>query len=92
MDLQEKLDKLETKLSTDFVLEIKKNSNPESLKDHVVKLSKEIEDIEELMKADAKLQTLKEQLKDLSSGYRDVKKEKNQRRKYVLLTMKINEV
>lgn len=91
MDLLEKLDKLESKLDENFVLEIKKNNSSDFLKDQVVKLSKEIEDIEEQMKADVKLNTLKEQVKDLSSGYRDVKKEKNKKRQYILLTMKLSE-
>ena len=86
-----KIKKLEKKLDADFMLEVQK-SDPQSLKDKVLKYSREVQNIEDSMKGDVKLQSLKEQVKDLSGGYRDAIKITKARLEYTLAVMKLNGV
>lgn len=80
------LEKLMKKLSESFVDDVKV-ADEKTLRDKIVQLSKEIEDIEEAKKADATLNSLREQVKDLAGAYKDAKKEKTDRLKYVILTL-----
>lgn len=82
-DLIEKLNK---KLPESFVDDVRA-ADEKSLRDKIVELSKQVEDVVESMKNDNTLNSLKEQVKDLSGGYNDVKKEKRSRLKYILLTL-----
>lgn len=80
------LEKLSKQLSEVFVDEVRA-ADVKALKEKIVQLSKEIEDIEEAKKSDTRLNTLKEEIKDLAGAYRDAKKEKAARLKYVILTL-----
>lgn len=82
----EKKEKLQKKLGDDLASEYA-GSATERLKEHVVTLSKDMEYILDQMKNDSKLNTLKEQVKDLSGGYRDAKKEKNTRLQFILMVL-----
>jgi hypothetical protein len=88
---EQKLKKLEKKLDADFMTEVQK-SDPAALKERVLKYSREIQNVEDSMKADTKLQAMKEQVKDLSGGYRDAIKFTKARLEYVLAVMKLNGV
>ena len=80
------MDKLVKKLPESFVDDVRA-SDEKTLRDKVVNLSSELEEAIETQKSDATLNALKEQLKDLNGGYNDVKKEKRNRIKYVLMTL-----
>lgn len=80
------LDKLNKKLPESFVDDVRV-ADEKSLRDKIVELTKEIESVNDAMESDTKLQVLKEQVKDLSGGYTDVKKEKRNRLKFIILTM-----
>lgn len=80
------LDKLENSIEETFVDEVRV-ADEKLLRDKIVNLSKEIEDVEESKRTNTTLNSLKEQMKDLSGGYKDLKKQKNARLKYVILTL-----
>lgn len=83
---QKALEKLESKLTETFVDEVK-TASEQRLRDLVVQLSKEIEEIEDHKESDPELKSLKEQLKELSAPYRDAKANKRNGLKYVLLVL-----
>jgi hypothetical protein len=83
---QDLFDKLTKKLAESFVDEVR-GLDEKSLRDRVVTLSKELEDVRDEQKEDKTLNALKEQLKDLNGGYNDLKKEKTNRLKYLILTL-----
>ena len=85
-DFDNKKHKLEKKLGADLSVELGKSSN-DRLKELIVNLSKEIEQIEQERDADAKLQELKEMLKDLNGGYSDAKKDRKIRLQYCLMLL-----
>jgi len=78
--------KLEKQLDPSFAIEVQKADEP-ALKNLVLSLAQDVEVIEETKKADATLNALKEDLKDLSGGYRDAKKDKTNRLKYILMVL-----
>lgn len=80
------LERLMKKLAESFVDDVRV-SDEKTLRDKIVQLSKEIEDIEEAKKTDANLNSLREQVKDLAGAYKDAKKEKTDRLKYIILTL-----
>jgi len=80
------IEKLNKKLPESFIDDVKV-ADEKSLRDKIVQLSKEVEDIDETKKSDPTLNTLKEQLKDLAGGYRDAKKDRTDRLKFILLTL-----
>jgi hypothetical protein len=80
------MDKLVKKLPESFVDDVRA-SDEKTLRDKIVNLSSELEEAVETQKADSTLKALKEQLKDLNGSYNDVKKEKRNRIKYVLMTL-----
>lgn len=77
---------MESKLSVDYVKEIR-NLPADQLQQRVIQYSQEIEQIEYNKSTDGKLKTLKSQVSDLNAGYRDLKKEVEKKRKYILLTL-----
>lgn len=81
-----KLKKLEQNLPESFVDSVKSIQNSDAEK-QIVELSKEFEDITEQMKADAKLNDLKEDVKALSAGYKDLKKQAKSKIQYLLLLL-----
>lgn len=81
-----KMEKLTKKLSDTFLDEIKV-AGEATLRDKVVQLSKEVEDLDEIKRNDATLNALKEQMKDLSGGYKDARKDKTDRLKFIILTL-----
>ncbi len=81
-----RLEKLVKKLPDSFLDDVK-ISDEKTLRDKIVALSKEIEDVKETQKADRTLSALKEQLKDLNGGYNDLKKEKTNRLQFIILTL-----
>lgn len=83
---QNALDKLTTKIVESFLDEVKV-SDEKTLRDKIIQLSKEVEDLDEIKKNDATLNALKEQMRDLGGGYRDARKEKTNKLKYVILTL-----
>jgi uncharacterized coiled-coil DUF342 family protein len=85
-ELDEKVRKLEKKLEDTFIKETKASNN-EAIREEIVKLSKRLEDIDQEKKADGKLNTLKEDLKDLNGGYRDAKKAVSTKVQYLILTL-----
>ena len=87
--LEKKMEKLEKKLETDFRVEVQRSSGAQ-LKEKIVNYSKAIQEIEDAKDADEKLNALKEQIKDLSGGYRDAKKAIKDKLEYVLGVMKTN--
>lgn len=87
--LEKKMEKLESKLDTDFRVEVQR-ANLSELKDKVVNYSKAIQEIDDARDADQTLNSLKEQIKDLSGGYRDAKKAIKNKLEYVINTMKLN--
>lgn len=85
-DLDEKKFKLEKKIGADVAKEMQA-SDGAKLKEVVVSLSKDIENIETAKADDGKLNTLKEQLKDLNGAYGDARKEKKQKLQYAILLL-----
>ncbi len=83
---QKNIERLEKALPEHFVDSVRA-SNESHLKDMIVTLSQEIENIDEMMKSDPTLQSLREQIKDLSGGYRDAKRDKQNRLKYILAVL-----
>lgn len=89
MDAQELDDKLQTlrkKLDDNFVDSVKAKQN-DDLREMIVGLSKEIQDVDQEKAKDNTLKTLRTQKSDLEGGYRDKKKFVDQKRQYVLLTL-----
>jgi len=80
------LEKLTKSLEETFVDDVRV-ADEKTLRDRIVRLSKEIEDLDESKKTDKNLNTLKDQASDLSGAYKDAKKEKTTRLKYVILTL-----
>jgi polynucleotide 5'-kinase involved in rRNA processing len=80
------MEKLMKKLPDSFVSSVRAGDE-RTLKDLVVNLSKEIEDVREQQKEDSTLNALKEKMKDLNGGYQDVKKEKTNRLKFILMSL-----
>lgn len=80
------MEKLTKKLPDSFLDDVKV-ADEKSLRDKIVQLSKEVEDCDEEKKNDSKLNALKEQLKDLNGGYKDARKDRTDRLKYIILTL-----
>jgi len=89
-ELDEKLEDLRSKVDEEFVKELKASSK-EQMKEKVFQLSKQIEAEDQRKAADAKLRTLKANVSDLNSGYREVKKPIQQKLQLVLLTIQERE-
>lgn len=88
--LEKKIEKLEDKLDSDFKSSVR-SVNQSQLKDMIVELSNKIQDIKDAQDADSSLQSAKEQVKDLSSGYRDARKGLKNRLEYILAVTKLSE-
>lgn len=89
MDAQEldnKLQDLKKKLDDLFTDEIKV-LGADALKEKVVQLSKQVEEVEQEKAKDGKLKQLRSDKSDLEGGYRDKKKLIDRQRQYVLLTL-----
>ncbi len=80
------MEKLNKKLPESFIDDVKV-ADEKNLRDKIVQLSKEVEDLDDTKKSDPTLNALKEQLKDLAGGYRDAKKDRTDRLKFILLTL-----
>ena len=80
------LEKLSKKIEETFVDDIR-TADEKNLRDKIVQISKQLEDHDETKKNDGTLNNLKEQVADLNGGYRDARKEKSDRLKYVILTL-----
>jgi hypothetical protein len=78
--------KLEKSIEETFVDSVRALSEPE-IKNRLVNIAKELEDVQNEQKENAQLNELKEQLKVLNSGYSELKKEKKKRIKYLLLLL-----
>lgn len=87
MKKDNKVNKLEGKLPDSFVDEVKMSS-ADKLHQVLAEVSNKIGDIKKQQKEDATLNALKEQVKDLSGGYRDVRKIEELKQEYVLSMMK----
>lgn len=85
-ELDEKMKKLKKKLENTFIEDVRKADN-DKLREDVVKYSKRLEDIDEEKRKDGKLISLKEDLKALNGGYRDVKKAASAKEQYIILTL-----
>jgi len=85
-ELDEKIQDLRKKLDDLFTDEIKTLDN-DALKEKIVQLSKQVEDVDQEKAKDGKLKQLRTQKSDLEGGYRDRKKEIDRRRQYALLTL-----
>lgn len=89
--LEQKMEKLESKLENDFCKSTK-SGDPDQLKALALELAQKVEDIEDQKKSDPKLNAAKEIVKDLASGYRDVKKLNQLKLQYVLAVMQEREI
>lgn len=83
---QATLEKLQKHLAESFVDDVRV-ADEKAMRDKIVQLSKELEDHDEIKKNDSTLNALKEQVSDLNGGYKDARKEKSNRLKYVILTL-----
>jgi CHAD domain-containing protein len=79
--------KLKKKLPEKFIEEVNVLKT-EDLDKLIVTLSKSIEEVNEDEATDPKLNSLKEDVKLLSSGYKDQKNAHSDRLKWILLTLK----
>jgi hypothetical protein len=80
------MEKLNKKLPESFQDDVKV-ADEKTLRDKIVSISKSVEDLDEEKKNDAKLNALKEQLKDINGGYKDARKDLTDRLKYIILTL-----
>lgn len=83
---KDRIQKLERKLTETFIDEVR-GLDEKGLRDKIVNLSKEIEDIDRAKEADADLAALKDKVKELAGAYFDAKKDKTNKLKYVLLLL-----
>ncbi len=83
---KDRIQRLEKKLTETFIDEVN-GLDEKGLRDKVVTLSKEIEDIERAKEADADLAALKDRVKELAGAYSDAKKDKSNKLKYVLFLL-----
>ena len=80
---EKKMDKLKGQLDQNFLIEAQAMS-AQQLKDLALKYTREIERIEDEKAADVELNTAKEQVKDLSAGYKDARKAAKAKMQYAL--------
>lgn len=83
---ESRISKLVDKLDEEFVVEVNSMAN-DKVKDLIVNLNKEVEDLQDQKKNDPKIKALSEDLKDLRGGYNDVLKPKKTKIQYLLLLL-----
>lgn len=83
---KEAIEKLLKKLPESFVDDVK-IADEKTLRDKIINLTKEVEDIDDKKKNDSTLNHLKEQVKDLNGGYKDARKERTDRVKFILFAL-----
>ena len=86
MSEESRILKLASKLDSDFTTEANSMAD-DKVKDMIVNLSKQVEDLQEQKKNDSQIKVLAEDLKDLRGGYTDLIKPLKQKTQYLLLLL-----